>query len=60
MGSLNVAISILSARFALIVAVFGAVGLSYLALASADAYRLGALAIYSAVVVVPLVWLAAR
>lgn len=60
MGAFNVASVILAVRLTLLVAVVGAIALAYLALASTDAFRLGVLAIYALVVVVPLVWLAAR
>ena len=58
MGTLNVLSVILAVRLTLLVAVCGAIVLAYLALAASDLYRLGALAIYALVVVVPLVWLA--
>lgn len=60
LGAINVLSVLLAVRLTLLVAVCGAISLAYLALASADPYKLGALAIYSVVVVVPLVWLAAR
>jgi hypothetical protein len=59
MGSVNVLASVLAVRLTLLVSVCGAISLAYLAVASANAYTLGGLAIYSAVVVVPLVWLTA-
>lgn len=59
-GALNVMSAILAARMILLVAVCGAIILAYLALQAADAYRLGALAIYTVAVVVPLVWLTSR
>lgn len=59
-GALNVLTAILAVRLTLLVAVSGAVWLTWLALQTPDPYRLGALGVYSAVVVVPLIWLAAR
>lgn len=60
MGALNVVIALIAVRLILLVAVCGAISLAYLALASTDPYKLGTLAVYTLVVVVPLVWLAAR
>ena len=60
LGALNLATAILAVRLILLVSVCGAISLSYLALLQPDPYRLGALAVYAVVVVVPLVWLAAR
>jgi hypothetical protein len=59
MGALNVLIALLAVRLILLVAVSGAVWLTWLALQQPDPYRLGALAVYALVVVVPLVWLSA-
>lgn len=60
LGALNLVTLILAARLILLVGVGGATFLGWLALASPDPYRLAVLGVYSAVVVVPLVWLAAR
>ena len=60
MGALNVFTALLAVRLTLLVSVCGAIGLTYLALVSPDPYRLAALGVYAAVVVVPLVWLASR
>lgn len=60
MGALNVLIVILAVRLTLLVAVAGAIALAYLAVTTADAYRLGALAIYALGVVGPTIWLASR
>lgn len=60
LGSLNVISQILAVRLVLLVAVAGAVFLSYLALAQGDVLRLGALAIYCAGVVAPIVVLSYR
>ena len=60
MGALNALLLVLGVRLTLLVAVCGAIALAYLAIGSADNLKLGALAIYSGLVVVPLIWLAAR
>jgi hypothetical protein len=62
MGALNVATAILAVRLILLVAVCGAVALAYLVLQDPEPspYRLGALAVFAGIVVVPLIWLAAR
>ncbi|HEX8827326.1 MAG TPA: hypothetical protein VF778_04355 [Xanthobacteraceae bacterium] len=52
--------AVLAVRLILLVAVSGAIWLTWLALASPDPYRLAALAVYAAVVVVPVVWLSSR
>jgi hypothetical protein len=57
LGAINVLALVLAARLILLVAVCGAIGLAYLSLIEPDPYRLGALAIYSTVIVVPLIWL---
>ena len=60
LGALNLATAILAVRLILLVAVCGAIAVAYLVLKEPDPYRLGALGVYAAVVVVPLIWLAAR
>jgi hypothetical protein len=60
MGTLSALTSILAARLTLLVAVCGAIALAYLALEGSDPMKLGALGIYTVVVVVPLVALVAR
>ena len=60
MGALTIVSAILAVRLTLLVSVCGAIALAYLALENPDPYRLGALAVYAGVVVVPLIWLAAR
>jgi hypothetical protein len=57
MGSLSVLFAVLSVRLILLVAVSGAIWLTYLAVQSPDLPRLGALGIYCAAICVPLVWL---
>jgi hypothetical protein len=60
LGALNFVTAILAVRLILLVSVAGATALTWLALQQPDPYRLAALGVYAAVVVVPLVWLAAR
>jgi hypothetical protein len=60
MGALNVATAILAVRLTLLVSVGGAIGVAFLVLRNPDPYRLAALGVYAAAVVVPLIWLAAR
>ena len=60
LGALNALFVILAVRAILLVAVVGAIILASAVMASPDPWRLGALAIYAAVVVVPTVWLSAR
>jgi hypothetical protein len=59
-GALNALTVILAVRLTLLVAVCGAIALAYLALQASDPMKLGALGIYTALVVIPLVALAAR
>jgi hypothetical protein len=60
LGALNVITAILAVRLILLVAVCGAVALSYLVLQQPGPYPLGVLGVYAGVVLVPLIWLAAR
>ena len=60
LGTLNVVSVLLAVRLTLLLSVGGATYLTYLALQNPDPYRLGALAIYAGVVVIPMVWLASR
>lgn len=60
MGALNVVIAALAVRLILLCGVLGANALTFLALREPDPYRLAAVGVYSVVVVVPLIWLAAR
>lgn len=60
MGAINVLATLLAVRLTLLVSVGGAISLTWLAVQQPDPYRLAALGIYAGVVVVPLVWLAAR
>lgn len=59
LATLNVLIVIIAVRMILLVAVAGAIFLTYLALQSQDYFRIAVLAIYCAVVVVPVTWLCA-
>lgn len=60
MGAINVLATLLAVRLTLLVSVGGAISLTWLAVQQPDPYRLAALGVYAGVVVVPLVWLAAR
>lgn len=60
LGTFNVACKILAARLIVLVGVIGGIGLTWLALAHPDPYRLGALAIYAAGVLIPTIWLGSR
>ena len=60
LGALNLLALVLAVRFTLLVAVIGAIILSTFAVREPDPWRLGAVAIYAAIVVVPTVWLASR
>jgi hypothetical protein len=60
LGTLNVITVVLAVRLTLLVSVCGASFLAWLALSEPDPYRLGTLGVYGVVVVLPLIWLAAR
>lgn len=60
MGAVNVLLYVLAVRLTLLTAIAGSIWLSTVVLQNPDPYRVVTLAIYSAVVVVPLVWLARR
>ena len=60
LGALNVIVLMTAVRLTLLVSVSGAIALAYLTLQNPDPFRLGALAVYAAIVVVPLIWLASR
>ena len=60
MGSLNVLVAVVAIRFALLVAIVGAIVLTYITIASPDPWRLAALGVYTALVVLPATWLASR
>jgi hypothetical protein len=59
-GTLNALTVILAVRLTLLLSVGGAFALAYLALPAADPWKLAVLGVYTVVVVVPLVALAAR
>lgn len=59
-GSLNVAATILAVRLILLLATLGAFALAYLAIQTAQPLQLGAVALYLAGVILPLVWLSGR
>lgn len=60
LGALNALSLILAVRLTLLCAVSGAFVLAYLAIQNATPYQSLVLVIYTAVVVVPLIWLAAH
>jgi hypothetical protein len=60
MGALNVIIAVVAVRLIILVAVSGGIALTYLALGNPDPYRLGTLAIYGVLIVIPVVALAMR
>lgn len=59
-GGLNVAAMVLGARLILLLATMGAFALTWLAIQSAQPLQLGAVALYLAGVILPLVWLSGR
>jgi hypothetical protein len=59
-GGLNVAALVLAARLILMIAVLGAIALTWLALETESPTRLGAVGLYTITVVLPLVWLGGR
>lgn len=60
MGTLSVLTAVLAVRLIVLVGVGGGIGLTFIALQQPDQWRLGALAIYGVLVMVPVVWLAGR
>jgi hypothetical protein len=60
LGAVSTLTAVLAQRLIVLVAVIGGIWLTFLALDHADAYRLGALAIYCLGVVGTSVWLAGR
>jgi hypothetical protein len=60
MGALNILIAVVAMRLVVLVAVTGGIALTWLALQNPDPYRLGALGIYCAAVVLPSIWAAAH
>ena len=59
-GGLNVAAQILAARLILLLATVGAFVLAWMAIRTAQPMQLGAVALYLAGVILPLVWLSGR
>lgn len=59
-GSINVLAAVLAARLILMLATAGALLLTYLAIRTAQPLQLGAVALYLAGVILPLVWLAGK
>src|SRR5580704_9085084 len=60
LGSINVLAIVLAVRLGLLVAIVGAICLTYIAIQAPDPLRLGALAIYCSFVLLPTTWLASR
>src|SRR5215471_10891303 len=60
LGALNVIVLVTAVRLILLVSVCGAIALAFLALQQPDPYRLGALTIYTLLVVGPVAWLSSR
>lgn len=59
-GSLNVAAQILAVRLILLLATCGAFALAWSAIQTAQPMQLGAVGLYLAGVILPLVWLSGR
>ena len=60
LGALNLAVTILAVRLIVLVGVGGGIALTWLALDQPDPMRLGALALYGLLIMVPVIWLAGR
>lgn len=60
LGAINVLALVLAGRVLVLVAIAGAIFLTWLSLGNPDPYRLTALGIYCAAVVMPCVWLASQ
>ena len=60
LASINLLTAVLAVRLTLLVAIVGAIGLAIVVVDRPDPFRLGALAIYAVIVVVPTIWLASR
>ena len=60
LATLNVLLAVVAIRFAFLVAIVGAIVLTYITIASPDPWRLAALGVYTALVVLPATWLASR
>jgi hypothetical protein len=57
LGALNMMATVLAVRLILLIAVGGAISLTWLALQQPDLIRLAVLGVYCAAVVIPTVWL---
>jgi len=60
MGGFNALALVLAVRLIVLIAIFGAIGLGWLAMERPDPYRIAVLGAYLLGTVVPLIWLAAR
>lgn len=60
MGAVSVLALVLSARLIVLIAIVGAIGLAWVALANPDPYRIAVLAAYLLAGLVPCVWLSSR
>jgi hypothetical protein len=60
LGSINVLAIVLAVRLGLLVAIVGAIVLTYITIQAPDPFKLGALAIYAAFVILPTTWLASH
>lgn len=60
LASINVLAIVLAVRFSLLVAIVGAIVLTFITIEAPDPWRLGALGVYTALVVLPATWLASR
>ena len=60
LGSINVLAIVLAVRLGLLTAIVGAIVLTYITIQAPDPFKLGALAIYAAFVILPTTWLASH
>jgi hypothetical protein len=60
LGSINVLAVVLAVRLGLLIAIVGAIVLTYITIQAPDPFKLGALAIYAAFVILPTTWLASN
>jgi hypothetical protein len=60
LGAINVLVAVVAVRFALLVSIVGAIVLTYITIEAPDPWRLAALGVYTALVVLPATWLASR
>lgn len=59
-GSINVVAAILAVRLILLVAIVGAIILTWFGIATHDVLRIAAVGVYTTTVVCPLIWLSAQ